>query len=220
MTTTGGDVLGVKDDNGQQKSTLNTNTANFNPTWTVPPTILTEDVLPAVKKDLGYLKSRNISILDRNGRSVDPEGINWAKVSAKSFPHTLRQEPDRSNALGQVKFIFPNSYFIFLHDTPGKDLFSRTDRAFSSGCIRVERLFELAELLLRDVPGWDRAKIDAVIAAGQTETVFLPRPLPVLLVYLTAEFYDGQILFKNDIYERDAPLLEALDRPFRFHDAP
>ena len=192
----------------------------FNPTWTVPPTILAKDILPAVKKDRGYLKSRNISILDRNGRTVDPGRINWAKASAKNFPYILRQEPGPSNALGQVKFIFPNSHFIFLHDTPSKELFSRTDRAFSSGCIRVERPFELAELLLRDVSGWDRAKIDAVIAAGRTETVFLPRPLPVLMVYLTAEFYEGQILFKKDVYERDKPLLEALDSPFRFHDAP
>ncbi len=191
----------------------------FNPTWTIPPGILAKDVLPAVKKDPSYLQSRNISVLDRNGRPVDAGKIDWSKITPRRFPYTLRQEPGPSNALGQVKFIFPNSHFVFLHDTPSKELFHRTDRAFSSGCIRVERPFELAALLLKDVPGWDRSKIDAVVASGRTETVFLPRPMPVLMVYLTAEFMDGQMLFKNDVYKRDAPLLKALDSPFQYHDA-
>ncbi len=190
----------------------------FNPTWTIPPGILAKDVLPAVKKDPGYLQSRNISVIDRNGRPVDTRKIDWATITPRRFPYMLRQEPGPSNALGQVKFIFPNSHFVFLHDTPSKNLFRRTDRAFSSGCIRVERPFELAALLLQDVPGWDRSKIEAVVAAGRSETVFLPGPLPVLMVYLTAERIDGQMLFKNDIYNRDPPLLEALDSPFRYHD--
>ncbi len=191
----------------------------FNPTWTIPPGILAKDVLPAVRKDPGYLARRNIRVLDRSGRPVDAGPIDWAGVSARRFPYILRQAPGPSNALGQVKFIFPNSHFVFLHDTPSKDLFHRTDRAFSSGCIRVARPFELATLLLKDAPGWDRARIDALVASGRTETVFLSRPLPVLMVYLTAEYREGRIFFKRDIYKRDGPLLKALDRPFRYHDA-
>jgi murein L,D-transpeptidase YcbB/YkuD len=190
----------------------------FNPTWTIPPGILAKDVLPAVKKDPGYLKSHNISVLDRNGRPVDAGRIDWSQATARNFTYVLRQEPGPSNALGQVKFIFPNSHLVFLHDTPSKDLFRRTDRAFSSGCIRVERPFQLAELLLKDAPGWGRAEIDTLVASGRTETVFLPRPMPVLMVYLTAEVLDGQLCFKNDVYKRDPPLKQALDRPFKFHD--
>ncbi|MDJ0875806.1 MAG: L,D-transpeptidase family protein [Desulfobacterales bacterium] len=191
----------------------------FNPTWTVPPGILSKDVLPAIKKDPGYLERRNISVLDRSGRPVDTGAIDWAKTTARRFPYILRQEPGPSNALGQVKFIFPNKHFVFLHDTPSKALFRRTDRAFSSGCIRVERPLELAALLLQDVSGWNRSHIDKLIAAGRTQTVFLSQPVPVLMVYLTAEFFDGQILFKDDVYKRDAPLRKALDSPFRFHEA-
>ena len=190
----------------------------FNPTWTVPPGILAKDILPGVQKDPQYLSQRNISVLDRSGQPVDTRRIDWSKYSGRNFPYILRQEPGPSNALGLVKFIFPNEHFVFLHDTPSKNLFGRTDRAFSSGCIRIERPFELAELLLEGVADWNRAKIDAVIDSGRTETVFLARPLPVLMVYLTADFFDGQMLFKNDIYKRDPALLKALDSPFRFHD--
>ena len=110
----------------------------FNPTWTVPPTILQKDILPKVIKNPDYLKKIKISVINRKGRKVDPNSIKWSKYSGKSIPYTLRQEPGPHNALGRIKFIFPNKHFIYLHDTPSRYLFARKDRAFSSGCIRVE----------------------------------------------------------------------------------
>jgi murein L,D-transpeptidase YcbB/YkuD len=189
----------------------------FNPTWTVPPTILRKDILPKVKQDPNYLRRRNISVLDRNGKLVDIDSIDWASLTPGRFPYTLRQEPGPDNALGRVKFMFPNAFMVYLHDTPSKTLFGRTQRAFSSGCIRVERPFELAELLLNDQKKWNQATIQQVLETQQTRTVMLEDPLPVLLLYWTAEMDDaGRIHFREDIYGRDERILKALDGEFVF----
>jgi murein L,D-transpeptidase YcbB/YkuD len=182
----------------------------FNPTWTVPPGILRQDILPAQRRDPGYLASRGIDLIDADNAVVDPASIDW--IGQRSFPYRFVQQPGPSNALGQVKFMFPNPHHVYLHDTPSRDLFDREARAFSSGCIRVENPLELAELLLGG--RWDRARIEALIATGRSETLFLESPISVMLLYWTAEVDPaGRVLFWPDIYGRDEAVRIALDAP-------
>jgi murein L,D-transpeptidase YcbB/YkuD len=184
----------------------------INPTWTVPPTILRQDKLPAIKRDPGYLAANNISVLDRNGRRIDPSTIDWQSYG-NSIPYTLRQEPGRNNALGEIKFIFPNKHFVFLHDTPSRSLFARAERTFSSGCIRVEDPFRLAELIMDDPIEYNRAALEAIRDTRQTRRIDTPK-LPVLVLYLTASLEpDGRVRLLNDVYGRDSRLLEALNGP-------
>lgn len=184
----------------------------LNPTWTVPPGILAQDILPAVKQDPQYLRQRNISVIDRAGKRVNPDSLDWARYTARNFPYQLRQEPGPSNALGRIKFIFPNPHLVYLHDTPSKSLFQRTDRAFSSGCIRVEKPVALAELLLNDADKWDQEDIMKAIASKKTRTIFLPKPVPIMLLYWTVGFdAEGRVRFKKDVYKRDKGVLEELE---------
>jgi murein L,D-transpeptidase YcbB/YkuD len=184
----------------------------FNPTWTVPPTILAKDVLPRLKKDPGYLSAQNMEVLDRDGRPVNAASIDWASASPRGFPYMLRQRPGPENALGRVKFIFPNSHLVFLHDTPSQSLFDRADRTFSSGCIRVENALDLAEILLADTGEWNRKAVDDVLESGKIRTVHLKQRLPVYLLYWTADVDDsGTAHFYRDVYDRDRKLLDALD---------
>ena len=187
----------------------------FNPTWTIPPTILKKDILPKLKKDPDYLAKRKIRVLGRGMKEIDPKKIDWSQyASAKKFPYFLRQDPGPENALGLVKFMFPNKHAVYLHDTPSISLFNKTERTFSSGCIRVERPFELAELLLNNPDTWDQAAIKAVVDSQQTVRVDLPQSVPVLLMYWTVRDNGGEVLgFKQDIYGRDKAVLEALNKP-------
>jgi murein L,D-transpeptidase YcbB/YkuD len=188
---------------------------DFNPTWTIPPGILRRSTLPAIRKDPSYLQRSNMTVLTTSGQVVDPSTIDWA-TTTKGFPYMIRQEPGPDNALGRVKFMFPNTYMVYLHDTPSRGLFARSERTFSSGCIRVQNPFELAELLLDD-QGWDRARIDQVVASRKTTRVNLKEPMPVLLLYWTAEVeHDGAVHFRKDVYNRDAAIITGLDEPFRF----
>jgi len=189
----------------------------FNPTWTVPPTILKKDVLPAIKRDNTYLEKKNMKVIDRSGKSVNPASLDWSKYTGKNFPYSIRQEPGPSNALGRVKFIFPNKHFVFLHDTPSKGLFERETRTFSSGCIRVENPFHLAEALLKDPENWNLNKIEQLIETGKTKTVYLNKPIPVLLLYATAfhTLDDDYVHFRNDVYNRDHAILKELQEPFK-----
>ena len=186
----------------------------FNPTWTVPPSIARLDILPKLREDPGYLPANNFRVWDgwdANARQLDPFGIDWHAVNPRRIPYVLRQEPGPNNALGRVKFMFPNEFNVYLHDTPSRELFQRTVRTFSSGCIRVEKPLELAEYLLSGDPAWTRARMDAVIAAGKTTNVTLPRPLPVHLTYSTVWFGEGgTIHFRDDVYRRDALIRQAL----------
>ena len=189
----------------------------LNPTWTIPPGIIRRSVIPGLKKDPDYLQKRGYDLLTQQGKRVDPKTVDWQAL--KGFPYIVRQPAGPNNALGQVKFIFPNPHFVFLHDTNHRDLFDRSTRTFSSGCIRVRNPFDLAERLLADKEGWDRQRIDAVIASGKTTRVNLDKPMRVFVVYNTARVpaEDGQVHFRVDVYDRDASVLKALNGPFRLH---
>lgn len=185
----------------------------LNPTWTIPPGILEADKLPLIRRDAGYLRANRIRVLDPAGREVDPSGIDWSRVSGNTA-YRLRMDPGPENPLGQVKFMFPNAYSIYLHDTPSRELFDRSRRDFSSGCIRVERPMELAEYLLRDDPRWTRERMDAALRGSGEQTVPLSRPVPVHILYWTAwAERDGAVHFREDIYDRDDALAEALREP-------
>jgi murein L,D-transpeptidase YcbB/YkuD len=194
---------------------------DMNPTWTVSPTILRKDVLPAIKRDPEYLQKKNMRVLDKQGNTIDPASIDWSRYPAAGFPYMIRQDPGPTNALGRIKFMFPNKHLVYLHDTPSKSLFDRTERAFSSGCIRIDKPYEFAELLLDDPQQWGQDEILRAIETKQTRSVSLPQPITVLLLYWTVDFdTDGNVVFKQDIYERDAPIVTGLQKPFRFRDRP
>ena len=194
---------------------------DMNPTWTVPPTILRKDVLPAIKRDPEYLQKKNMRVLDKQGNTIDPASVDWSLYPAAGFPYMIRQDPGPANALGRIKFMFPNKHLVYLHDTPSKSLFDRTERAFSSGCIRIDKPYEFAELLLDDPQQWGPDEILKAIDNKQTRSVSLPQPITVLLLYWTVDFdADGNVVFKQDIYERDAPIVAGLQKPFRFRDRP
>lgn len=187
----------------------------FNPTWTVPYTIATRELLPQLKADPDWFAKRNFELRHRTGGIVDPATVDWQAVSPRNFPYTLIQRPGPDNALGQVKFVFPNEHAVYLHDTPARQLFGAAERAFSHGCIRVEHPLELAEILLQP-QGWDRRRINAAVASGKGTTVYLDKPLPVLLLYLTANVDpNGTVHFYRDVYNRDTRVAEALDGAWR-----
>lgn len=187
----------------------------FNPTWTVPYSIASREILPAIKKDPEYFQKRDFDVKNRSGEIIDPTTVDWASVTQRNFIYTLVQRPGPNNALGRVKFMFPNKHAVYLHDTPSKYLFSRAERAFSHGCIRVENPYDFADLLLGS--DWDQDKIAVTLDSMETKTVLLPEPLPVLLMYWTAVVsQEGEVTFYNDVYDRDQRIADALDEPFRF----
>jgi murein L,D-transpeptidase YcbB/YkuD len=189
----------------------------FNPTWTIPPTILVKDKLPIIRRDPGYLKRNHIRVIDSRGHEVNPYSVNWSQYGAGHMPpYQLRQDPGADNALGLVKIMFPNPHTVYLHDTPTKSLFDQDQRTFSSGCIRVQKAFELAELVLNEPARWNQATMADVVASKKMQTVNLNRPVPVLILYWTAQPRpDGQVIFRSDVYGRDRVTLAALDTPFR-----
>jgi murein L,D-transpeptidase YcbB/YkuD len=182
----------------------------FNPTWTVPPTILVKDILPKILKDPHYLDANLIRAIDRDGAVVDPSTIDWHNPRGI----TLRQDAGPDNSLGQVVIRFPNDYSIYLHDTPHRDLFAQSRRATSSGCIRVENPLQLVELLFNDPVRWNTDAIQAQLANGKTENITLPVKVPVLLAYWTVDLSnDGRVAFKPDVYGHDLAVLRALNLP-------
>lgn len=191
----------------------------LNPEWNVPPTILREDVLPKVIRDRGYLQQHHMRVLDRAGRPLDSAEIDWAQYRDRPrlFPYQIVQASGRDNPLGSIKFMFPNEHSVYLHDTPSRALFDKTVRAFSSGCIRIDKPLELAQLLLDDPERWPTARLQEALDSGKTQTVTVRRTVPVLLLYFTAVVgQDGDLQFRPDLYNRDGPIIRALAAPFRF----
>jgi murein L,D-transpeptidase YcbB/YkuD len=187
----------------------------LNPTWTVPYSIATKEILPQIKSNPNYFASRDFDLKTGGGKLIDPSSVDWTTVSTRNFPYWLVQRPGPNNALGRVKFMFPNEHAVYLHDTPSKYLFSRAERAFSHGCIRVENPFDFAEQLLGN-DGWTQERFQEVLDGGETTNVMLSTPLPVLLMYWTAVAdTDGIVHFYNDVYSRDGKVAAALDEPFR-----
>lgn len=189
----------------------------LNPYWDVPTKLAVEDKLPLIQKDAGYLAAMGFTVYagwSGGQQAVDPATVDWSSLGRGNFPYRLRQDPGPKNALGRVKFMFPNRFNVYLHDTPERSLFQRAERDLSSGCIRLARPLELAENLLSSVPGWDRARIEQVLASGRETVVNLTEAVPVHLLYLTAwAEAGGTVHFRRDLYERDAPLVAALAAP-------
>lgn len=187
----------------------------FNPSWNVPPKLAREDILPKVRRDPSYLAKRGFHVFEgwwQGAAELDPAKIDWDRVDPEKLSYKFQQDPGPLNALGRIKFVFPNKFDVYMHDTPERGLFQRAVRTLSSGCIRVERPIDLAEYVLRGSPDWDREKILAAIESRETRIVMLPQPLRVHLLYWTAwRGDDGRVQFRQDIYLRD----EALNRALR-----
>ncbi len=185
----------------------------LNPWWEVPRRLATQDKLPLFQRDPEAFTRGGFELLDAQGQPVDAAGVDFSQLSRNRFPYRLRQRPGPANALGQVKLILPNRHDVYLHDTPTRGLFARVRRSFSSGCIRVDDALGLAEWVLDGAGGFDRARIDAVVASGQETRVDLVEPLPVHLLYLTAVTDEaGGLRLIDDLYGRDARVLDALGR--------
>ncbi|UCD81618.1 MAG: L,D-transpeptidase family protein [Desulfobacterales bacterium] len=184
-----------------------------------PPAIAIKDILPKVKKDPDFLNMQKIRVFqgwNSSAREIDPASVNWQTVSAQNFPYRFRQEPGSQNALGRIKFMFPNPYDVYLHDTPSKELFAKARRDFSSGCIRIEKPLELAEYLLRKHPDWPAEKIISAVSGPDAveKTVKLPGPLTIHLLYWTIWVDEqGLLHFGPDVYDRDVILDAALQQP-------
>lgn len=185
----------------------------LNPYWYVPAKIAREDLLPKIQKDPQFLVKQGFRIFDsweKDAHALDPLSIDWASLSEDHFPFRLRQEPAPYNALGKVKFMFPNDFSVYIHDTPSKGLFVRSSRDFSSGCVRVEKPVELAAFLLNR-QNWNRKRLLDVLASKQRQVVILKEPVPVYLVYWTAwADENGEVHFREDIYGRDMELQNLL----------
>jgi len=179
------------------------NTVVFNPHWTIPPTITFEDMLPKQQRNSSFFASKNIRVF-RNGVEQDPLEIDWTKVGRDYFPYILRQDPGPKNSLGRIKFLFKNSYTVYLHDTPTKHLFDKEKRAFSSGCIRVEEPKLLASYLLGEDNGWTVEKIEEAIDSNEYREMPTSNRIPLYLVYMTAWVgKNGAAHFRPDIYDWD-----------------
>ncbi|MCL2789552.1 MAG: L,D-transpeptidase family protein [Desulfobulbus sp.] len=187
----------------------------LNPTWTPTPDIVKGETVPSIVKDPDYLAKQRLRVYDSNGNEIDPHTIHWKQYQGRYLPYTLRQDPGSDNSLGLIKFLFPNPYHVYLHDTPSKSLFGRAQRAFSHGCIRVQNPLELGRLILANDPGNPTTveKMNQILASGKTTTVLLKQPLPIYLMYLTTNVRDGKVMFKPDLYNRDQGILAALNAP-------
>jgi len=181
----------------------------INPTWEVPHSIATKDLLPKIKKNPGYLGQLHLRVFQgwKGATEIDPATINWASLSQAHFPYRLRQDPGPANALGRIKFLFPNPYDVYLHDTPARELFQKDSRTFSSGCIRIAKPLDLAVYLLQGTKLNSMDALTAAISREKTQSVAIPSPIAVHIVYMTAWVdSEGIIQFRSDIYNRDPAL--------------
>jgi len=182
-------------------------TVVLNPYWGVPKSIIKYEMMPYLVNDPSYLDRKGFEVVNSRGEVVSSSSVDWWAYGDK-IPYDIRQPPGDDNALGNIKFLFPNSHDIYMHDTPTKNLFAEKSRAFSHGCVRVENPRKLAEYVL----GWDRAQIDDMIASGMNQDIQLPAHIPVHLNYFTAwPDASGKIVYHPDVYNRDARLEKALN---------
>jgi murein L,D-transpeptidase YcbB/YkuD len=183
-----------------------------NPTWHIPDSIAIRDYLPKLQKDPMVLKRQNIRLLTRGGTEINPKLVDFTQYTPENFPFRIKQRPSDDNALGQVKFMFPNEHSIYLHDTPHREYFARDVRALSNGCIRVEKPTELAELLLAGQVPDPAASFDGWVAGKSERSVTLDRKVPVHIVYRTVWFdAAGLAHYRPDVYGRDAEVFDALE---------
>ncbi|MEM8537268.1 MAG: L,D-transpeptidase family protein, partial [Pseudomonadota bacterium] len=183
----------------------------INPSWYVPRSIITKEYLPQLQQNPNSV--RNLIITDRTGRVVDRSTADFSGYTENNFPYSLREPPHQGNALGLVKFMFPNRHNIYLHDTPAKRLFGREIRAYSHGCIRLADPFEFAYALLARQVGNPEDVFQAHLRSGRERRVDLEQPVPVHLVYRTAYTQpDGRMQFRRDVYGRDGRIWNALAR--------
>lgn len=191
------------------------NNVVINPPWTVPPTMIRQDIVPRGRADPSYFSSRGYTIYDgwsNNSSVVDPYSINWSVITPSNFPYRITQAPGPTNSLGRYKFNMPNSEAIYLHDTPNHSLFNKNMRAISSGCVRVNKAKDLAAILLGDA-GWDASRVDGALKAGSTRYVSIPDRIPVFLYYQTAWVNTDNVpQYRADIYRYDDVSLKGLDK--------
>ncbi|AIQ93699.1 MULTISPECIES: L,D-transpeptidase family protein [Methylobacterium] len=175
---------------------------NFNPTWTVPASIVKKDLIPKMQKDPNYLTDNKIRILS-NGSEISPKSVNW--FSDEGTRYTYRQDSGADfNSMGIVRINIPNPYGVFMHDTNTKGVFGDDFRFISSGCVRVQNVREYITWLLKDTPGWDRQKVEEAIESGKRVDANIAQPVPVYWTYITAwSTPDGIVQFRDDIYKRD-----------------
>jgi murein L,D-transpeptidase YcbB/YkuD len=176
---------------------------NINPTWTVPSSIIKNEIAPKMLRDPGYLSRAKIRVLDNHGDEIDPRSVNWS--SERALNYTLRQDSGAHNSLGSIRISMPNPYSVYMHDTPSKNLFASDYRFLSHGCVRVQGVYDLAAWLLEDSPGHlDKSGIMSKIASGEREEVKLSHAVPVVWVYMTGwASADGTVHFRDDVYGVD-----------------
>ncbi|MCA3555011.1 L,D-transpeptidase family protein [Aestuariivirga sp.] len=180
-------------------------TVVFNPSWGVPPSIIAHEYLPKLRRDPAYLDKQGFKVVNRQGKVVSSRSVSWGSYGSK-VPYGIQQPPGAKNALGEIKFLFPNSHNIYMHDTPSRELFEKDVRAFSHGCVRVQNPREFAAVVL----GWTPEEVAAKVESRASQTVRLKQKLPVHIVYFTAwPDEQGNIVYFNDIYGRDNPLENA-----------
>jgi murein L,D-transpeptidase YcbB/YkuD len=185
----------------------------FSPYWNIPKSIVAKELWPQILRNRSYLQNNEMEIL-KNGRILDPNRIAWHRYNGYNFPYLIRQKPGVKNPLGQVKFLFPNLYNIYIHDTPHKELFEKEQRAFSHGCIRIADPRWLAIYLLKEQPHWTPAMIDSAMVSGQELNITLNSPVPVYITYFTAWVDDeGIVHFRDDVYGHDADMQRELFDP-------
>ncbi|HET6490839.1 MAG TPA: L,D-transpeptidase family protein [Syntrophales bacterium] len=187
----------------------------MNPYWNVPHSIATEETLEKIQKNPKFFEKEDMKVFKAgpNGEMVDPASVDWLALSENNFPYRLRQEPGPRNPLGRIKFMFPNKHSVYLHDTSDPQLFRKERRGFSHGCIRIEKPMEMAEFVMRGSKEWSRQKVEAVLKTKETTAAYLPKPIPVHILYFTAWGNgDGTVHFLEDIYGRDERLDRALQQ--------
>ena len=180
------------------------------PYWHVPRSIVKE-ILPHIQEDTLYLKRHNYDVLNSSGKAVKTSSVDWQACDADTFPYVLRQREGSENTMGVIKFVFPNNYGVYLHDTNTRRLFSKQDRALSHGCIRVHQAVALARYMIKDDYIVSPEDLDQYMQLQHRMEIALPKPIPVLLQYFTCESINGEVHCYDDVYGKDDLLMRALN---------